>query len=173
MIVGKKTILRNIKKEDLKILRDWRNSSGIRDFNTQYILLNIKNQNCWYDSISRKNSERKMFMILDKQNKRIGICGLIHIDKENRNSDVAIIIGKKDIHGKGFGSDSLRTLLNYGFKELKMHRIGAEILEFNKKSISFFEKLNFKYEAELKRNLWRNGRWYNTLVYSILKNEFK
>ena len=109
-----------------------------------------------------------MFMILDNLRKPIGICGLIHIDKKNRNADVAIILGDTKLHGQGYGTESLKLLVKYGFEKLKLHRIGAEIIEYNKISIKLFEKLNFEYEALMKENLWRNGKWWNTTVYSIL-----
>ena len=43
--------LRNVKKTDLALLRDWRNLEESRQFNTQYTLLNMRNQKNWLTGI--------------------------------------------------------------------------------------------------------------------------
>jgi len=164
--------LRKVSKNDLKKIRDWRNSPEIWNYNSQYILLNMIHQKDWYTSISVKNSERKMFIIESKNGVPIGICGLINLDYEQKKGEVAIILGEKKFHGKRIGTEILRLLLEYGFKKLKLHRISAGIFEYNIISIKLFERLNFKYELSLKQKLWRKNRWWDVSIYSILENEF-
>lgn len=163
--------LRSVKKSDLEIIRDWRNSLDTREFNTQFTLLNMKNQRKWFGAISKEESSRKMFVITGKGGNPIGVCGLINIDRENRSADIAIILGEKKQRGKHLGSESLGLLVEYGFKKLKLHRIGAEIFEYNKRSVSLFERLNFKLEAIMRDRLWRGGRWWDVYSYSILSND--
>jgi len=163
--------LRSVRKSDLGIIRDWRNSHDIREFNTQFTLLNMKNQEKWFEEISKVESSRKMFVITEQHNNPIGVCGFINIDKENKSADVAIILGERKQRGKHLGSKSLELLVNYGFKKLKLHRIGAEIFEYNKKSIKMFESLNFKLEATMRHRLWRDGKWWDVYLYSILSND--
>ena len=132
--------LRTIKKIDLDIIRIWRNSSGTKEFNTQFTLLNMKDQREWFKEICKKESKRKMFVITRNNDSPIGVCGLINIDKENKSADIAIIVGETKQRGKHFGSESLRLLVDYGFRKLKLHRIGAEIFEYNKRSVNLFER---------------------------------
>lgn len=162
---------RKVSKNDLKIIRDWRNSSGIWEYNNQFTFLNMKNQVQWLKSL--KKSNKIMFIITNRKNTPIGICGLINIDKKNKHADVNIIIGKKALHGSGLGSIILYHLVKYGFTKLKLRRIGAEIFKFNNKSIKLFEKINFQREAILRENIWRGGRWWDIFLYSILFNEYK
>ena len=44
MLKGKIISLRRVKQDDLKFLRDWRNTPSIWENNTQFILLNLKQQ---------------------------------------------------------------------------------------------------------------------------------
>lgn len=162
---------RRVAKKDLKIIRDWRNSEEIRRFNTQFTLLNMKDQEKWFDEISQPNTKRCMFMIIYKR-KPIGICGLIHYNAKNRCADVAIIIGETKMQDKGLGVKSLKILIEHGFKKLRLHRIGAEIFEYNLKSLKLFENLNFKREATLRECLWRDGKWWNVYLYSIIRTNY-
>ena len=160
--------LRRVMKEDLESFRTWRNSTNIWENNTQFIFLNMENQKKWIKSLSEKNSDKHMFTIIDKKKKPIGICGLTNFDSTKKCAKIAIIIGNSNFQSRGIGTQSLTLLLNYGFKKLKLHRIEAEVLEYNTKSQSFFEKFNFHKEAELRDYLFRNEKWWSLIVYSKL-----
>jgi UDP-4-amino-4,6-dideoxy-N-acetyl-beta-L-altrosamine N-acetyltransferase len=162
--------LKQITKSDLKLLIEWRNSKNIFPYNTQYFLLNSKIQTDWFKSL-QNDSSRKMFMISYKKIK-IGICGLIDVDYKNKNANIAIIIGKTNLHAQGLGTMTLHHLLNYGFKKLNLHRIGAEIIEYNQNSIHFFKKSQFKIDAIHRDVIWRNNQWRSIYSMSILKDDF-
>jgi len=161
--------LKKINSSYLEKIKNWRNLESIRNFNYQYTLLNMKNQHEWYSSLTTSH-DQKMFIVL-KNSKPIGICGLIHIDIENKNADVSIILGEHSLHGKGIGSIILEKLVEYGFRKLKLHRIGAEIFEFNKISVHLFEGLSFKKEATFRQSLWRNNKWWSIYVYSVINEK--
>ena len=167
----KKISLRKITQEDLKILVKWRNTESIWKNNTQFVLLNMKDQIKWYSEINQKESNRIMFIINYNQ-KPIGVCGLIHLNRVEKSADIAIIIGETKLQNKGIGKECLKKLLEYGFKKLGMHRIGAEVLGENLRSQKFFNEMNFKHEGIFRENMWRGGKWHDTETYSILKNEF-
>ena len=160
--------LRRVTKEDLENFRTWRNSINIWKNNTQFIFLNMENQKKWIKSLSEKNSNKHMFTIIDKKKKPIGICGLTNLDPIEKSAKIAIIIGNSNSQSRGIGTQSLTLLLNYGFRKLKLHRIEAEVLEYNIKSQSFFEKFNFHKEVELRDYLFRNEKWWNLIIYSKL-----
>jgi len=170
MLKGKIISLRKVKFEDLKFLRDWRNTPVIWENNTQFILLNLKQQNLWFKKINSNISKEKMFTVIDEKQNPIGICGLVQIDEDNKNAKVAIIIGNTKNHSKGIGTESLNLLLSYGFNKLKIHRIDAEVIEYNKKSLNFFKKLGFKQEAVMRDYIFRNGKWWNLFIFSKMSS---
>lgn len=161
---------KKISNNDLKQIKDWRNLNKIREFTYQYTLLNTKTQNAWYSSL-KKSDEKIMFLILNESHP-IGTCGFVHYDKLNKSADVSIFIGDKNFHGKGIGTIILQKLIKYGFIKLNLHRIGAEIFEYNLISIKLFEKASFKKEATLRQSLWRHNKWWNVYVYSIINPGF-
>lgn len=72
---------------------------------------------------------------------------------------------------KGIMSEAISLFLHYCFRELKLHRIKAQIHEDNLTSQKLLEKLNFKKEAVLRENFLINGKFYNSYLYSILSTE--
>ena len=158
-----------VRRKDLSLLKKWRNAHEIWKFNMQYTLLNSKNQDEWFTRLNQKTNS-KMF-IVSTNNEIIAICGFVKV--EDKNASVAIIIGNKKFRGKGIGKNILKRLLEIGFNNLNYNRIEAEIIEYNINSIKFFESMNFIFECRYREALWRNGKWNDVLVYSILKNDFK
>jgi len=165
-------LLREIRYDDLKQLKDWRNSDYIRPFVREFKPLSMVNQKKWFESLCDSNNI--MFAIEDVRNVGlIGCCGLTYINWKDGNAEVSIYIGKKDWQGKGNATKALRLLLEYGFNELRLYRIFATIFEYNEKSIKFFEKNGFKFEGKHRGARFWNGKYYNEHMYSILSNEWK
>ena len=170
MLKGKIISLRKVKQEDLKFFRDWRNTPAIWQNNTQFILLNLKQQDSWFNRINSINTKEKMFTIINEKQNPIGICGFVQIDNNHKNAKIAIIIGKTRLHSKGIGTESLNLLLKYGFNKLKIHRIDAEVIEYNEKSINFFQKLGFEPDAVMRDYIFRNGKWRNLFIFSKMSS---
>ena len=172
MIEGKLTRLRAIEREDLKHLRDWRNEPEIKKFMREYRVLSMQNQMRWLDSLARDRNTI-MFAVETKKGKLIGCTGLTYIDWKNRRAEVSIYIGDKSYKGKGYGTDTLKTLMEYGFKELNLHMLFSEIFEYNKANIGLFKKCGFKRDGILRHRLYRDGKYWNSIFYSILDKEWR
>ena len=71
MFKGKYVKLRALEEEDLKLLRDWRNSKHVRKTTREYKLLNMINQKKWFESIHTDNPPKHvMFGIVGKNDLR-------------------------------------------------------------------------------------------------------
>jgi UDP-4-amino-4,6-dideoxy-N-acetyl-beta-L-altrosamine N-acetyltransferase len=172
LIEGELIRLRAIEKEDLKQLRGWRNEPEIKKFTREYRELSMQNQLQWLDFLAR-NKNTIMFAVETKNGKLIGCTGLTYIDWKNRGAEASIYIGDKKYKGKGYGTDTLKTLMKYGFEELNLHMLFGEIFEYNKANIRLFEKCGFKRDGILRHRLYRDGKYWNSIFYSILKREWQ
>lgn len=169
MLEGNHIKLRAIEYEDLPILKNWRNSKFINIATREYRILNMFNQKNWYESIHNDNPPKFiMFGIENKKNKLIGICGLTYIDWKNRNAEVSIYIGSKNWQKLKEAKDALRILETYGFGELNLHRLWAEIFDISPNNIKLFESMNFLKEGIFRDKLWRQGKWHDSYLYSKL-----
>ena len=114
-----------------------------------------------------------MFGILNKKNSLIGVCGLTYIDWKNRNSEISIYLNNSHWQAKKETKESINVLIKYGFAELGLHKVYAEIYSFVKETISLYESLEFHKDGMLRDVVWRNGKWWNSVMYSKLDSEFK
>lgn len=120
-----------------------------------------------------KNEESEVFAIKLSDNGRIiGIAGFDDIVKENGVATLFIGIGDSNSRGRGYGSEALRLLLDYGFNELDFYRIQLNVLEFNHRAIALYEKAGFKKEGTFREFVLRDGKRYDLYLYGLLKREW-
>jgi RimJ/RimL family protein N-acetyltransferase len=166
--------LRALEKEDLSILKEWRNSSHVRKSTREYKLLNMINQKNWFESIHQSNPPKEiMFGILNKRKKLIGVTGLTYIDWKNRNSEISIYFSTKNWQTKPDAKETINLILEYGFEELNLHRLYVEIFSLMKENIKLFTQMKFIKEGELRDKVWRENKWWNTVIFSKLSSEYK
>lgn len=78
-----------------------------------------------------------------------------------------------DHQGRGFATDAARTLTHFGFSVLGLHRISAAIGPTNQASVAVAKKLGMTYEGRIRGHVWTNGAWRDSLLYSVLEEEWQ
>ena len=73
---------------------------------------------------------------------------------------------------RGYGSDVARTLADFGFDTLGLHRISAAIAPDNVASIRVAEGLGMTYEGRLRHHFRRGSLWRDSVLYSVLEHEW-
>ncbi len=73
--------------------------------------------------------------------------------------------------GKGIMTEVLKEICHYGFEELCLNRIEAEVMQGNKGSEKLLEKLQFKKEGILRQWMHWNDKFYDITMYSLLKSD--
>ena len=174
MFEGKYVKLRSLEVEELKILRDWRNSKHVRKTTREYRLLSMINQKKWFESIHLENPPKHiMFGVVSKNGKKIvGVTGLTYIDWKNKHAEISIYLANKNWQKTKEATDTINTIIEYSFEELNLHRLWVEIFEISKENITLFEKLKFVKEGVLRDKVWREGKWWNSIIYSKLSTEY-
>lgn len=173
MLHGKQVGLRAIEKEDLPILMEWRNRPEYRRYFREYRELSSVHQGRWFESKVTGDSHTVMFSIVGLSSKELlGACGLCYIDWVNRNADFSIYIGKDRLYiDEIYAVDAARVMMRYGFEELNLHRLWAEIYDFDIKKQKMFETLGFSFEGRHKEQHWTEGKWCDSLYYGKIVDE--
>ncbi len=174
MLKGKLTGLRAVEKEDLILLRDWRNIQDFRKNFREHKELNLSNQESWFNK-TYGNPNDFMFVIVDlATGKPIGACGLLYTNWIIRSADFSFYIGHEELYiDNEYAIDAANTLINYGFKDLNLNKIWMELYEFDQKKIKLFkEDFKFKIDGTLRQNAFFEGRYWNSYILSLLALEY-
>ena len=76
-------------------------------------------------------------------------------------------------NGKGYVTEAIDVVLEYGFNDLQMHSIEAIIDPDNIASERVLQKNGFVKEAHILENELYDGKFWDTVIYSILKRNFR
>lgn len=96
------------------------------------------------------------FLIFDKKTgKPIGDTDLrdIKLGKRVKKAESAIMIGEPEYREKGYSTEALTLMLDYGFKNFGLNKVTAPVLYFNKPSIGLYKKLGFSKKRRKGRDI--------------------
>lgn len=170
-LAAKNITLRALEPEDLEFLYEIENETSFWEVsNTQtpfskYILKQYI-ENAHLDIF-----EAKQFRLLIEEKltkKQIGMIDLFDFDPKNKRAGIGILI-HPNYQNKGFASEALSILIQYAFKHLDLHQVFANITTDNLKSISLFEKHQFKKIGIKKDWTYFNGKFKDELLFQLIK----
>ncbi|MDP5275389.1 GNAT family N-acetyltransferase [Chengkuizengella axinellae] len=114
-----------------------------------------------------------LLIALKETNEVIGDIALQDIDTINRSSHIRIAIDAEQNQGKGYGSEAITLMLEYGFGILNLHRIELEVFSFNNRAEHVYEKLGFKKEGIQRDRLYYDHQYHDAILMSMLEDEFR
>ncbi len=104
---------------------------------------------------------------LKENGQLIGTIGYWQIKKEHYRAEIGYLLSP-DFQRKGMMQEALTTVIHYGFAEMKLHTIEADVDPKNTPSISLLERNKFVKEGYFKENYFFDGKFSDTVVYSLL-----
>jgi len=126
----------------------------------------------WIEDAIFDSNNIRLAIYLKEDDRYIGNVSITNVNKACRSGESNIFIGDHTCWGKGIGAEAYKLLLDYAFNERGFHRIEARVLESNTASLKMHEKCGFKVDGTLRKAVFKNGRWQNQVILSILENEF-
>ena len=125
----------------------------------------------WIAENNKENIRQFTFVVkLIEENKFIGLIGL-NLGKEHyKNAEVWFQYDFK-FWNKGYATESLREIINFGFENLKLHRIEAGCAIENLGSINVLEKVGMLREAHTRKLLPLKSGWSDNYGYAILSDD--
>lgn len=101
----------------------------------------------------------------------IGRVGLAVKDPEAREGTLWYVLHPA-CWGHGYVPEAARAMLDYGFRELALHRVFVDVDPDNRASRRVAEKLGMRREAHFVENAWLKGRWTDSVIYALLEREW-
>jgi RimJ/RimL family protein N-acetyltransferase len=175
MLKGNNVLLGPVKREYIESYLKWFNDPEITQYLTIFRPLTRMMEEDWIENLkNRKDTIAFAIIIRDGTGveKLIGNCGLHEIDWKNRVGEVGIIIGEKEYQGKGYGTEAMELLLEYGFKTVNLNRIQLRVYEFNSRAIGSYNKIGFVEEGRMRQVMFIKGEYHDAIFMSILQEEW-
>ena len=129
---------------------------------------------CWSRSIRARAGSRGAApsnRITETGPVLVGNIGLWGMRPKDRCATLGIALGREHI-SRGYGSDAMRVIVDYGFREMGLHRIQLTVAPFNPAGIRAYAKAGFTEEGRHRESVLHDGRWYDEVLMSVLDREW-
>lgn len=165
--------LSNIEYSDLENIKRWRNEQ--MSILRQWKPLTDKNQDKYWDIIAN-NNDSILFSIICEKDRLIGYCGLTNIDYISSRCELSFLL---DTELDSNSTEHDRTLLavlkmltEYGFKQLNLNKIYTETYVYRESHIKTLEEFGLKKDGILRKHVFKNGKYHDSVIHSILRSEY-
>lgn len=170
IIYGDKVVLRPIEGEDAELLRKMINSPDIESSVVGFSFPVSKlQQETWMKNLGNRNDVFRA--MIDVNGIAIGEAMLTDIDYKNGTAEIHIKIADKKNRGCGYGKDTITTLTDYAFDELRLHCVYCHIREDNKASQSLFVSCGYLFEGNMRSRMFKSGKYYDLKAYSKINED--
>jgi RimJ/RimL family protein N-acetyltransferase len=114
------------------------------------------------------------FAVTDLAERRlIGAVALRGASPEVRDAEVDLLLGDKSFWGRGYGTDTMRTLLRVGFEQMNLHRIHLWAYTRNVPAVRVYEKVGFVHEVLARESWYKDGVYLDAHLMSVLRHEWE
>jgi ribosomal-protein-alanine N-acetyltransferase len=100
----------------------------------------------------------------------VGTAGFWRMKKEDLRAELGCQL-LVEHQQKGYMTEALKAIIRFGFETLNLHSIEADSDPRNTASIRLLEKLGFKREALFRENVYFDGEFLDSAIYSLLRKE--
>ena len=169
-LIGEHVYISPMNPEDSEIYTKWLNNAEI----TQYLsihngLVSIPGEKSYIEEFCKH--EFHMCIVKIENDELIGNIALENIDYKNGSAELGIFIGEESNLGKGYGTEAIKLLTTYGFKELRLHSIYLRVYDLNGRAQRAYEKCGFKECGRLHEALFRNGEYHDIIHMELINKE--
>ena len=170
---SKRLLFRNLLLSDSKELFLIRSDEDVMRFMDISRMESINDSEKWIQTVWEdfKNKNGITWGIIDKSSNRfVGYFGFWRMIPEHCRAEIGYALNPK-YWSNGYMTETLKTLVEYGFSKIKLHSIEANVNPDNKSSIKLLEKIGFKKEAYFRENYLFNNKFYDSIIYSLLEKD--
>ena len=168
-ITSERLLLISISNSDILNIHKLHSLPNVDRFNTLGIPENLKETEKIFEMWLQGND--LIFKIeLKKEKSFVGLIALKPGSPRFQKAEVWYKL-HPDFWNKGYATEALKKIVQYGFKELGLHRIEAGCAVENFGSIKVLEKVGMKKEGRKRKSLPLKSGWSDSFEYAILSTD--
>ncbi|MDD5157823.1 GNAT family protein [Sulfurimonas sp.] len=173
-LVGETIYLRGLDVEDARgDYPSWLNDESSCKYSEHHVFPYSADLAVDYLTKLPLQKDKIMLAVVDKKSDtHIGNITLLAISSLHRSAEFSIMIGNREFLGKGASKEASLLMLNHGFNTMNLHRICCGTMVLNSSMRALASYLGMIEEGVFRDEVYKEGKYHDTIRYSILKDEF-
>jgi RimJ/RimL family protein N-acetyltransferase len=124
-----------------------------------------------FDAMRRSATDLE-WAVEDLDGRVVGLAGLHQLNWIARSAEFRIFLGDRTSWGSGVGTEVTQMLVAYAFDALALHKVWLGVNAANAAALTTYDRAGFTREGVLRDDVFRNGRYYDVVRMSILRDEY-
>jgi ribosomal-protein-alanine N-acetyltransferase len=125
----------------------------------------------WFNMRFAEKAGIRWGIALKGRSNIIGTLGFNNFTKNHR-ANIGYDL-QADYWSKGYATEAIKAVINFGFNELQVNRIEAEVMQGNTASEKLLSRLRFTKEGILRQWMYWNNQYYDMTMFSLLQSDFR
>jgi len=173
-ISSKRLVYRILSEDDVtQNYVDWLNDPKVnRYLETRHTHQTKKNCLSYVAEMITSPTNYLFGIYLRETGKHIGNTKLGFINPYHHRAELSLFIGEKNCWGKGFATETIKTITSWGLNDLKLEKIEAGCYDTNIGSLRAFLKAGYQVEGYLRKNISLDGQRIGSFWLGVLPNDF-
>jgi RimJ/RimL family protein N-acetyltransferase len=176
---GKKIRLRTFTRADLRYLDEWCDDPELdRMVGSEFLHLYkaYEKDASFYDAVLSDPTQIVLMIVPNdapQPAKAVGLVRLMNIHQAEGYAGIETILADRQAIRHGYGVQASRLIAFYGVDTIGLRRLEAKAYEYNPLSINTLKRNGFTQEGVLRQAAYRDGRYWDIIVFGILKDEIE
>ena len=170
---GERTYLRPAERGDLELFVAWLSDAEVARHLAVRSPISQAMEEKWFEQVvEHQGRDRYHFVICLLDGRPIGATDLREINLEDGRAAFGIVIGDKDEWNRGYGTEALNAICDFGFGQLRLERIELDVYADNARARRSYEKAGFRSEGTLRHGHFADGRFIDVERMALLRSEW-
>jgi RimJ/RimL family protein N-acetyltransferase len=159
--------LSSIQPEDSETMFRWINDPETVRFNAPFRPVHWASHHEWVQSLGKTSN--KFVFAVRAANGLVGVVQLIDVDPIHRSAELTIRIGSDALRGRGYGTQALKLVTDFAWRDLNLHRVWLRVFADNSRAIRAYKKAGFIEEGVMREAGHIDGRFVDVVIFGILR----
>lgn len=173
-IIGKIVRLRAIEEQDLPLFNSWGNDPELWHLlGGWHFPSSMQATRNWFEGLQGDQKNLRL-AITTTELGVLGLANILDIDWKNKNAFHGMMLGNKDVRGKGIGVDTVMSIMRYAFDELGLNRLDGSMIDYNEASLRLYlGKCGWKEEGRQRSWYYRAGRHWDRIMVGVTAQDYR
>ncbi|XGA80983.1 UDP-4-amino-4,6-dideoxy-N-acetyl-beta-L-altrosamine N-acetyltransferase [Halomonas sp. CH40] len=160
---------RAIQNSDLELMLSWRNMPSVRRYMYTRHEITLEEHRLWWEKVCSRSDQQ--YFLYEYDSTPLGVVGFSQINNDDMNSSWAFYASPEAPRGTGSRMEYLA--LEKVFREMMLHKLYCEVLDFNGAVIKLHQKFGFSIEGTFREHHQVDGEYVDIIRLGILKGEWE
>jgi len=174
LLISEHIRLRELQDDDLPILTQWWNSPEFMALQGSLVLPHPGTEAAELfkgRSLNRGTTDGVGLCITLPDDTLIGHTALYNYNAPARSAELMIMIGGSNV-GQGYGAMATKMIIDFGFREMGLNRIGLSVWAYNERALRTFNRAGFREEGRERQAGFHDGQFHDRIIMGLLASEY-